>query len=741
MMRRSRVYLLVLAMLASSFPAAAEEPLRIPRASHAPQLDDYVAGVPADAGVEISEFRQNSPGDGDPVSLPTRTYLSYDDTHLYAVFVCKDDPKQMRARIARRDDIFGDEGVQLFLDTFHDKQRAYVFSANPYGVQMDSRLTEGLGYDFNFDTQWVSDGRITADGFIVVMKIPFKSLRFDKEDVQDWGIAVNRIIPRTNEFAYWPYITERKEGFVPQFAEARIEDTISPGRNIQVIPHLSYRNTRALEEDAVGGPRIGRDQKTEAGLDAKFVINDALAVDLTVNPDFGEVESDEPQIIVNKRFEVLFPEKRPFFLENASFFGTPVNLFFSRRIVDPEYGARITGRVGRWAIGGLLIDDEQAGLQLTGDDADETGRIGVTRIQRDFGTQSNIGMLLTDRRVGDHENRVLGIDSRISLNDNWAVTGQAVSSRTRDGEGDHRSGHLVFAQATRGGRHFTYDGQYLDVGRNFATELGFVPRTDIRQLYQTATYLWQYTDAPWLVSAGPTVLAERTWNQDNDLQDWRVDSSFQVNGLRHTSFSGHWIESYELYAGLDFRKHAYSLSASTEWLKWLTVGASVTQGDAVNYIPAAGLDPFLADGRQFTLNFTLSPFAQLRVDQNFIWDELRTREPIAGRDEDARIFRNTLSRTKVKYQFNRFLAAHVIFDYASLDPDAGLIALERGKRLTTDVLVSYSPNPGTSLYVGYTDQRENLRLFGDPRQLERTSELDLHTGRQFFVKLSYLFNF
>lgn len=740
-MRRTNALLLLLALLGCASPALADDALRIPRAVHAPRLDDYVGGVPADAGVEVTGFRQNTPGDGDPVSLDTKAYLSYDDTNLYVVFVCKDDPALVRARIARRDDIFGDEGVQLFLDTFHDRQRAYVFSANPFGVQMDSRLTEGLGYDFNFDTQWTSDGRVTADGFVVTMEIPFKSLRFEKGTAQDWGIAVNRIIPRTNEFAYWPYITERKEGFVPQFADARIEDSISPGRNIQVIPHASYRNTRALGPDAQGNPHIGRRQRSEAGIDAKLVINDALAVDLTVNPDFSEVESDEPQVIVNQRFEVLFPEKRPFFLENSSFFGTPVSLFFSRRIVEPEYGARVTGRVGRWAIGGLLIDDEQAGATVAGEDADSTGKIGVVRLQRDFAEQSNVGMLYTHRDVGQQSNKVFGLDSRLKVNDNWAVAAQAVRSRSQEAEGVGRDGHLMFLQATRGGRNFTYDGQYIDISRDFETELGFVPRTDIRQLYQSAAYTWQFPEAPWLISAGPSLTTEHTWDQRNELQDWKADAGFTINGLRHTKFEGHWIESFERYAGLEFRKDSYSLAASTEWLKWLTIGATVSGGKAVNYFPAAGLDPFLADSRQFKLDFTLSPFAQLRIDQNFIWDELRARSPLAGQDGDARIFRNTLSRTKVKYQFNRFLAAHVIFDYAALEPNANLFAFERSKRLTGDILVSYSPNPGTAVYVGYTDQQENLRLFGNPYVVERTRDLDLHTGKQFFVKVSRLFSF
>ena len=732
---------LAAALSLAALPAfAQEDSIAIPRAERAPNLDDYISGVPADAGVAVTGFRQNAPGDGDAVSLETRVYLSYDSEHLYAVFVCKDDPKLMRARIVRRDNIFGDEGVQLFLDTFDDNQRAFAFGANPYGAQLDSKVTEGQGYDFNFDTQWVSDGRIVDDGYVVLMEIPLKSLRFNPTETQRWGIAMQRIIPRLNEVSYWPYITQRKEGFIPQFGTATIDEKIAPGRNIQVIPHVTYRDTRLLEPDGNGGARIGHNRKFDGGIDAKFVIRDSLAVDLTLNPDFSEVESDEPQVIVNERYEVLFPEKRPFFLENAGFFNTPNSLFFSRRVVDPEYGARVTGRLGRWAIGGLLMNDEAAGAALFGPGSDEKGNIGLLRLQRDVGAQSNVGMMYADRRVDDHSNRILNLDTRIKLNDNWALTGQAVRSETDDPAGDF-DGHLYYAGLTRGGRHFTYTGEYTDISEDFNAELGFIPRRDIRQTTQAAKYLWTFPDAKWLVSAGPSLEATRTWNQDGDLIDWTHEGKFEVNGLRYTSFDARWIEGFERYAGTGFRSRTFSVGASTEWLSWLTAAAEYRWGESINYFPAAGLAPFLADERRLVTSLTISPTSQFRIDQIFIWQNLQTQNAIAGERSGANIFRNTLSRTKFNYQFSRFLSAHLIVDYASLDPNANLFAFGRSKRLTGDVLVSYVLNPGTALYVGYTDQQENLRLIGSPSVVQVTDDLDLHTGRQFFVKYSYLFSF
>lgn len=741
MKRQTRLACFVFALF-GSMPAFAEDPLRIPRAAHPPKIEDYIGQPPSDAGVDVSDFRQNKPGDGTPVSLETHAYLSYDDEHLYVVFVCKDDPNLVRARIVRRENIFGDEGVQVLIDTFHDKQRAFVFSTNPYGVQLDSKLTEGIGYDFNFDTQWTSDGRVTNDGYVVTMQIPFKSLRFERSAAQNWGIAVGRIIPRNNEFVYWPYITQRKEGFVPQFATAIIDHDVSPGRNIQVIPYSSFRDTRALDVDQA---RMRDERKWRSGIDAKFVVQDALAVDVTVNPDFSEVESDAPQVIVNQRYEVQFPEKRPFFLENASFFDTPNTLFFSRRIYDPQFGVRTTGRLGRWALGGLLIDDRQAGDLLPADDPDAGKRayVGALRLQRDFGAQSNIGALVTERKIGGHNNTVASLDSRIKLNDNWAFTAQAVGSRTRASEasGGNRDGHLGFLQLTRGGRNFNYDIEYADIARDFDAELGFVPRVDIRQLYQKASYLWQFPDAPWLVSAGPSVIAYRTWDQNNRPQDWSVDSGFAVNGLRATTFEGHWLESAELYRDINFRKHGWSLSASTEWFKWLTTSLKVTQENRINYYPAQGVLPFLGDATQYELGLTLSPFAQLRIDHTLIWNDLNTRAPIAAVGRDATVFSNMQWQTKFNYQFTRFLALRVIFDYTALLPDTTLFAAERSKNFSSDILLSYTPSPGTAIYLGYTDRQENLHLFENPNFVSRTSALDLHTGKQVFVKASYLFNF
>src|SRR5436190_1446814 len=249
--------------------------ITVPRLTRAPALeyfegqdghatDSSLAAERAAAwlGVAVSDFRQREPGDGTPVSQMTTAYLSYDDANLYVVFVCRDDPAKVRARVARREEIAADDQVLLYLDTFRDRERAYFFRANPLGVQLDGILTEGQDDDVSWDAVWQSDGRFTADGYVVRMTIPFRSLRFPRAPVQTWGVALGRVIRRGNEEAYWPFITKRVKGRVAQFAEMQGLESISPPRNVQVNPYGTLARARVLDKDVAA---LGTEGDQRAG--------------------------------------------------------------------------------------------------------------------------------------------------------------------------------------------------------------------------------------------------------------------------------------------------------------------------------------------------------------------------------------------------------------------------------------------------------------------------------------------
>src|SRR3989441_4348521 len=197
-------------------PAVTPLGVRIPKVNRAPKLEDFLKGRQREAEAVVTDFRPRDPGDGVPASEPTTAYLSYDDKNLYVVFVCKDEPGQVRARMAKREDAFSDDMVGILLDTFHDRRRAYYFLSNPLGIQADAILTEGQGEDYSFDTLWHSEGRLMPDGYIVWFAVPFKSLRFRGEPIQTWGIGLSRSIIRKNESSWWPHISRRVEGVVQQ---------------------------------------------------------------------------------------------------------------------------------------------------------------------------------------------------------------------------------------------------------------------------------------------------------------------------------------------------------------------------------------------------------------------------------------------------------------------------------------------------------------------------------------------
>src|SRR6266849_4445865 len=482
-------------------PDAAKIPLsKIPRVHRAPKLEDFLENHPREAELTVTDFRQNIPGDGTPATEPTTAYLSYDDKNLYAIFLCHDEAGEVRAHLSKREDSDQDDGAGVLLDTFRDFHRAYYFFSNPLGVQTDAIYTEGQGYDYSFDTLWDNAGRVTKDGYVVFFSIPFKSLRFSHDPEQTWGVALYRTILRKSENDYWPYVTQRVEGLTQQFAPIGGLENVSPGRNMQFIPYGLLASDHFLNQpnppNSITPPAFQDAFEHRAGLDAKFVLKDSLTFDVTLNPDFSQVESDDPQVTVNQRFAVFFPEKRPFFIENAGFFQTPVDLFFSRQIADPQFGTRVTGKLGKWTLGALIIDDRQPGQGFTSGRYNTRAVDGVVRVMREFGNQSYIGGFFSTRDFADTSNRVASLDARLKFSKNWVVDFQGVHSWTRQDLNaaqnclsfassnpaiGSQQGNALWADASYSGRHVSFAANFNDFSPNFCSELGFVNLIDIRQ--------------------------------------------------------------------------------------------------------------------------------------------------------------------------------------------------------------------------------------------------------------------
>ena len=738
---------------AESPPAGPRPELVIPRVDRPPTLEDFLEMRPnreVDGHLaKVTDFIQREPSDGEPATQRTEVYLGYDDKNLYVIFLAFDsEPGKVRARMARRENVFSDDIVEVMLDTFDDRRRAFAFVANPLGVQWDALWAEGQGFDDSFDTLWHSRGRRTDQGYVVWMAIPFKSLRFSSAPNQTWGLIFLREIPRNNEQAFWPRVSSRIEGRLSQAATLRGLEDISPGRNMQFIPFGVFRSFRALDTRDPNRPFFVRDRADpDAGLDAKFVFRDSLVLDVALNPDFSQVESDNPQVTVNQRFEVFFPEKRPFFLENANFFQTPINLLFTRRIADPQFGVRLTGTTGPYAIGALLMDDQSPGKSVPAGDPLHGKRalFAIARVSRDIFQQSNLGAIYTSREFQGSYNRVGGADSRLRLNDHWVALFQGVRSWTRELDGSRLNGTAFDAEVRRSGRQFSYSLEYNDRSPDFRTASGFLRRPDIRRIGQNLGYFFR-PEGKRLISWGPGLFLNRVFDHEGTRLDWAFSPSFQWRFIGRSNFRIFYNAARERlrpqdFPGLtqnrDFPMPGYGFTFSSSYFSRVSVSGFAGTGKGINFAPPAGRESFLANTRDATFTLTLRPLTPLRIDNSYLFSRLR------DRDTGASIFNNNILRSRWNWQFSRELSVRFILQYDATLANPDLTALETTKNVNADILITYLVNPWTALFVGYNGNAQNLDVVptATGAQIVRPRRRFINDAKQFFVKFSYLLRF
>ena len=792
-------------------PAIEPPTLTIPRLPRAPALDDFLSMQPkgeiAQQMAKVTGFTQRDPHDGEAVSEPTDAYLGYDQKNLYAVFVCFDDPRQVRARMSRREDVYDDDEVEIMLDTFHDRRRAYAFQTTPLGVQWDAIWTEAsreeetsAHFDTSFDTVWDSRGKVTERGFVVWMAIPFKSLRFPSAKQQEWGIILYRGITRKTENSFWPHISLKMEGRLGQAATLSGLEGISPGHSIELIPYGLMRSFRALDTRDFSNPYFQKaTAQGQPGMDAKFVIRDRFVVDMTANPDFSQVESEDPQITVNQRYAVYFPEKRPFFLENEDFFRTPMDLFFTRSIGDPSAGIRLTGKDGPYSVGLMAADDRSPGLAVP-DSSPVSGirsYFTISRVNRDIFRQSSVGALYTDWEcptTGEF-NRIGGLDTHLKFNPNWTLDGQAVvtsshlnlncegnlypfSSGNR-GNNNYYAGPAEQLHLHRDGLHFSYDGIYNDISPGVVSIPGFINRVDIRETTQEADYRFRPRKG-WVVDWGPSVTARYDFDHTGLRLDTDYGPYFAIQGRGQTVILLRPYEElrerlrpqdfcfygYALYCAptilgdQDYHEHTSGASIQTGYFKKVTLQASYYWGEGVNFVapPPAPLEtptplnhPFLASQDTAQASLTFRPVKPLKIENTYLFDRLRATTstylfeqaqfPGAGRG----IFNDHILRSKWNWQFTPQLSVRLILQYNALlagTPGVGspYTYLPTSKQFNADFLITYLVHPGTAIYVGYNSDLQNLNVQPGVGVFSAPKNY-LNDSRQFFVKASYLFRF
>ncbi|HVT96519.1 MAG TPA: DUF5916 domain-containing protein [Acidobacteriaceae bacterium] len=741
-----------------------------------PKLADFLSGAvrsPAAAQMlRISHFVERSPSDGSRPSEDTVAYLGYTHEAFFAAFICQDSrPQFIRAHMLARDAESDDDDVFMMLDTFHDQRRAFLFQSNALGIQTDGLYSEQTGYDFSFDTVWDTWGKRTPTGFVVLMRIPFASLYFanaDPGEARTWGIILGRNISRTNESDYWPRVQHDIAGRLTQDMPVEGFEDIQHGQNLQFQPYSLARNMRQLNSvDPVNPFFEDKSFQAYSGMDAKFILHHSLVLDTTINPDFSQVGIDNPAT-PNQRFPPYFAEVRPFFIENSSYFQTPISLYYTDNIVKPQFGARLTGKLGPWAMGVLSVDDRSPGQLVPASDpnANKRAEFYATRVNRDLGKQSNIGLIYADREYLGSFNRAGGFDYRARLGNNWTVTGQAVTSQTKNLSNDTPgeqycetyaltcSGQAYFQQISYSDLHWGWWLAYNDNSAGFITDTGFFQRPDVREPNGRISYTFRPANGP-ILSHGPSLYAERIWDHSGVALDAYANPSYSVTFKGRTTVSG-WaqlgqdrlrpIDYSALPSNVEYPSNQAGFNFYSSPVPYLAIGGGYYQGTAINYSPPDDQGPGPVDVSSPHLNVEVKPFGSVDLQNSYVYTHFT--DPATGNV----VYDNHELISRWNYQLTKAASFNLIGQYISTLPHTEYTDAANSKTLFADALFTYMPHPGTALYVGYIGNFANLDRALCTREqdglcntanpiLPPTGSSLMNDGKNLYVKMSYLLRF
>ncbi|MBN2345189.1 MAG: carbohydrate binding family 9 domain-containing protein [Candidatus Aminicenantes bacterium] len=677
------------------------------------------------------------PGENTPAPVRTEVLVTYDRAKLHVGFRCFDpEPRKIRAHLMDRDAIdtfIMDDHVSLMLDTFNDERRAFQFRINPLGVQADANFSELEGYeDFSWDAIWESAGRITDFGYVVEVAIPFNQLRFPKGGKElTWGFEADRSWPRTVRHRMSTHVRDRDRNcLLCQFNKISGFQHISPGKNLEFDPTLTVQRSD-VREDFPGGRMEAGIVKFDPGITARWGVTPNLMLNATVNPDFSQVEADAAQLDVNTRFALYYPEKRPFFLEGADFFLTPLEMVFSRTVADPLWGGKATGKIGANAVGVFVTQDRinnllfpsNQGTGMVSLDDDAWG--GVFRFRRDIGRNSTLGVLYTGRAGDDYSNQVLGADGFLRLSRTKTFSWQALYSSTdypeavaaRYGQAaDPFSGYALYGSLRHDSRNLIYLVSYKDLGSDFRADFGFVPRVDTRSVTVNIHPVIWGRPGGWFDRLGFQVVGTRVTDHDGNQTDIEGRIGVGYDGPLQSVLQVFLLSNKILYQGVEIERTFQSGYLEMKPRKGLWYWLYWEAGDAVDYAnarPASSvlLNPSLEIGLGRHLNLNL----------NHIYENLTLK--------GDRIYLANLLQARLIYNFSVRSFLRAIVQYSDVKYNPVLYSYpveEREKGLFMQLLFSYKINPQTVLFLGYTDKGIG------------TANIDLtRASRTFFLKIGY----
>lgn len=753
----------------------------------APRLDERDGDIVIDGALDepvwrgaavLTGFSLYMPIDQQPAPDSTEVLVWYSPTAIYfgiRAFEPHGGGAGVHATLADRDHISGDDNIEIHLDTFHDRGRAFVFIVNPLGVQADGTKSETGGFipgsnvmpgqnDLSADFLWQSKGHVTEWGYEVEIRIPFKSLRYAARDVQDWGLQIQRNVQHSGYQETWTPARKASASFIAQEGTLVGLTDMHHGQVVELNPELTSTTSGAPEviTGPVPGPWRYATSSTLGG-NVKWGMAPNFVLNGTIKPDFSQVEADATQIASDLRFALFYPEKRPFFVEGSEQFNVPNTLVYTRQIVHPTAAAKLTGRVNGTDIALLSAEDDPQVSRVPG----ANPIANILRVRRGFGGQSTAGVLVSDREEGPAFNRLAGGDVRIVFGRLYYAQFQAVASTTRLGDSTH-TGPMWEAVLDRTGRAFGFHYNVIGIHQNFQAWNGFLPRTGYVQpnvanrftiyghpgsllerynVFITTSGLWRYGD----FFAARSLLEDKLTASNQFLLHggWSLNlnpafNSYAFDPLRYAGLfvsapPSNGTTQYVAFAPSPrITTFVVGTSVNTPIFQRFDASAGVNAGNDVDFTETSRV-------RRYDVSASANwrPTDKLRVNASYV-STMLTR-----RSNDAVTTRIRIPRLKLEYQLARPVFVRFVGQYTATtgdtlvrDPRTGLPLYTYGagaysplprlqsSAFRVDWLFSYRPTPGTVFFAGYGSSLTEQ----DPLQFRRLQRVN----DGFFVKASYL---
>ncbi|MDT0596133.1 DUF5916 domain-containing protein [Glaciecola petra] len=672
-----------------------------------------------------------------PPPAKTNVRVFENGSELYVLFEAFDpEPEQIRAFLRDRDSSFGNDLVGIKLDPYNDGRLAYQFYANPLGVQNDSIENEMTGSESaSWNGIWESAGQLTETGFVVEMKIPLRLMNFvESDDIKTWAIEFVRFYPRSDRYrlSHVPFDRNNSCGLC-QMGEANGFKDAKQANDFVFVPTLVVGSGRTRDPVETNDWEYQNNQ--EFGLDVNWSLTPEVNLSGTLNPDFSQVEADVAQLNINNTFALFFEERRPFFVENAEYFSSNLNLIYTRNINQPDYGTKITGRVDEHSFGLVVANDNTTQFLVPGNLGSEVAFIEeksiniASRYRYDYSDDFSIGGLTTFRKSDSYQNAVASIDLRYRLSEQDTIRAQYVRSQTeypeflqaefcdnncsededlseaalRTALTDRFSGYSYRIDYNRETENYYLNARRSATQSDFRADLGFVSNVDRARYVFGGGYNWRNENSWW-----NEIRVNGDWdithNDNGELIEKELEGYFSVRGDYQTFARVGFTERNRV--GLRFDNSILSIDGNTSRFDELSNSFyfTTTPNQIISYefFARIGDRVDLANNRlgdqvflehEVTLN--LGTHARIEIEKT------RSRLDV---DEQA-LFVADLYDVRATYQFDPLQFVRLILTYSDVDRNQQNYTFDvdaNSKNLGVQLLYSYKLNPLTKFFVGYS---------------------------------------